>query len=299
MSRPDQSYLVGLCGSGITYSLTPVLHEYAASSLGIHYLYRPLDILALGPQQKADPQLSIQELLDWALCLGYNAFNITYPYKQAVIPLLDRLSPEAQRLAAVNTLVLEKGQLVGYNTDLTGYRFALTESLKPSSEDLREVTQLGVGGAGSATADALLSLGTSQLSLYDPDQAKAQLKAQELASFYPEAKIRALRPEELAASIASSSGLVNATPIGMHHHPGLPIATDLLHPGLWVSDVIYLPRRTALIQAAQKLGCRTFGGELMALGQGLDAFELITGQRPDQQVMQAYFSSLLDQQLGS
>ncbi|WP_421083230.1 shikimate dehydrogenase [Rothia nasimurium] len=298
MSTPDQSYLVGLIGSGITASLTPPLHEFAADLAGMRYLYRPLDIDRLGPSARSAPALSVGQILNWGFDLGYNAFNITYPYKQAVLQELDDVSAEAQRLGAVNTVVLQDGRTVGYNTDVTGYRQALTTGLSPSATDLTRVTQLGVGGAGSATADALLSLGVQHLALFDTDYERAASKAQHLSGLFPHACIQAVQEAELAASVSASIGLVNATPIGMHHHPGSPLPLDYLHPGLWVSDVIYLPQNTPLIEQARALGCRVLPGGLMAVGQAIDAFELITGHRPDATTMLAHFEQLLANQQG-
>lgn len=293
MSIPAESFLVGLIGSGITASLTPPMHEYAADQLGIRYLYRPLDTDALGPQAQAYTAKSPGPLLEWGLKLGYNAFNITYPYKQSILAYLGSITETAQRLGSVNTVVLREGRTEGHNTDVSGYRTALQAGLAPSPGDIHTVTQLGVGGAGSATADALLSLGTQVLYLYDTDSARSQAKAQELNKHYPTATVRALGAEELRQAIASSQGLVNATPIGMHHHPGSPLPLDMLHSSLWVSDVIYLPQETALIRQAHRLGCTVLPGGLMAVGQAVDAFELITGYRPDIESILPYFTELL------
>lgn len=296
MSTPEESFLVGLIGSGITASLTPPMHEYAADQLGIRYLYRPLDIDKLGPKSDSYLEKDPATLLAWGLKLGYNAFNITYPYKQSVLPHLGSVTSTAHRLGSVNTVVLRGGETEGHNTDVSGYRTALQAGLAPTPGDIHTVTQLGVGGAGSATADALLSLGTRVLFLYDTDPARSQAKAQELSNHYPTATITALAIEGLPEAIASSQGLVNATPIGMHHHPGSPLPLNLLRRELWVSDVIYLPQKTALIQRASELGCQVLPGGLMAVGQAVDAFELITGHRPTVESMLPYFSQLLNKQ---
>lgn len=298
LSTPDQSYLVGLIGSGITASLTPPLHEYAADTAGIRYLYRPLDIDRLGPAGRSAAATPVGDLLRWGFDLGYNAFNITYPYKQDVLQELDDVSAEAQRLGAVNTVVLRDGRTVGFNTDVTGYSRALTTGLSPTAADLTRVTQLGVGGAGSATADALLSQGVQHLALFDTDYERAETKARHLSALFPQARIQAVAEADLAASVGDSTGLVNATPIGMHHHPGSPLPLDYLHSDLWVSDVIYLPQNTPLITQARRLGCRILPGGLMAVGQAIDAFELITGHRPDTTTMLVHFEQLLDGQQG-
>ncbi len=293
VSTPEESYLVGLLGSGITTSLTPPLHEFAADRAGIRYLYRPIDIETLGPARRAANAVPVGELLRWGLDLGYNAFNITFPYKQAVLEHLDEVSDAAARLGAVNTVIVREAKILGYNTDVTGFASALTQGLAPSPGDLTTVTQLGVGGAGSATADALLKQGVEELLLFDSDHQRTQAKATQLAGLYPGASVRALAAEQLPAALARSRGLVNATPIGMHHHPGSPLPLSLLHPNLWVADVIYLPQNTALIKQARTLGCRVLPGGLMAVGQAADAFELITGIRPNVTDLLAHFETLL------
>ena len=296
MSTPNESYLVGLLGSGITASLTPPLHEFAADRAGVRYLYRPIDLDALGPGARAAGVLPVGELLRWGFDFGFNAFNITFPYKQAVLEHLDEVSDAAARLGAVNTVVAREGRLIGHNTDVSGFASALTQGLAPAPEDLAIVTQLGVGGAGSATADALLSLGTRTLNLFDVDIERSSAKAQQLAALYPGATVRAVTEAELAEALATSTGLVNATPIGMHHHPGAPLPLDYPHPGLWVFDVIYLPQNTPLIQKARSIGCRLLPGGLMAVGQAADAFELITGLSPNRAELLTHFEQLLEAQ---
>lgn len=296
MSTPNESYLVGLLGSGITASLTPPLHEFAADRAGVRYLYRPIDLDALGPGARAAGVLPVGDLLRWGFDFGFNAFNITFPYKQAVLEHLDEVSDAAARLGAVNTVVAREGRLIGYNTDVSGFASALTQGIAPTPEDLATVTQLGVGGAGSATADALLSLGTRTLNLFDVDLERSSAKAQQLAAHYPGTTVRAVSESELAEALAASTGLVNATPIGMHHHPGTPLSLDYLHPGLWVFDVIYLPQNTPLIQKARSIDCRVLPGGLMAVGQAADAFELITGLSPNRVELLPHFEQLLEAQ---
>ena len=207
----------------------------------MRYLYRPIDLDALGPGARAAGVLPVGDLLRWGGDLGYNAFNTTFPYKQAVLEHLDEVSDAAARLGAVNTVVAREGRLIGYNTAVSGFASALIQGIAPAPEELATVTQLGVGGAGSATADALLNLGTRTLNLFDVDFERSSAKAQQLATHYPGTTVRAVTEAELAQALATSAGLVNATPIGMHHHPGAPLPLDYLHPDLWVFDVIYLP----------------------------------------------------------
>ena len=116
MSRSSHSYLVGLVGTGIGPSLTPALHEREADELGIRYLYRRLDL-----DELRLPPTAIGDLLAAARLAGYDGLNVTHPCKQLVLGHLDELSPDAEALGAVNTVVLRGGRAVGHNTDWSGF----------------------------------------------------------------------------------------------------------------------------------------------------------------------------------
>lgn len=290
MSTIEQSYLVGLIGEGVEPSLSPPMHEAAADAHGLRYLYRPIDLLALGRGASA-----VGDLLRAGRDLGYNAFNITHPCKQVVIGELDSISPHAERLGAVNTVLIRDGKFHGENTDFSGFGFGLRTGLPDAT--LGSVLQLGAGGAGSAVAHALLDAGVGHLALVDTDAARAAACATALADHFPEATVTAHAPGEVTALLAAADGLVNATPIGMHQHPGLPLDTAALEPRHWVADVIYRPVDTELIRTAAALGCRTLDGGHMAVGQAIGAFSLITGIEPDAERMRAHFLDMIDRGL--
>ena len=149
------SFLVGLLGEGIQHSLTPPMHVTEAELLGVGYEYRILDLLELGEDPRSTPEIVRRARDD-----GFAALNVTYPCKQLVIPVLDELSPEAARLDAVNLVLFRDGRMIGHNTDWTGFRSALTAGLP--GERMETVTQVGTGGAGAATAYALLSVGVKR-----------------------------------------------------------------------------------------------------------------------------------------
>lgn len=287
-SSVKRSYLVGLIGAGIGGSLSPAMHEEEARRLGINYVYRRIDLERIGRDAQALP-----ELLDAAQALGYDGLNITYPCKQAVIPLLDELTDDARALGAVNTVQLRDGRRIGHNTDWSGFKRAFERGL-PDVRPQR-VVQLGAGGAGAAVAHAVMTMGAGELTLVDVDSARARALAAELQARFPDARVSAVdgSPAVLADVLAASDGLVHATPTGMAKHPGLPLPAELLHPRLWVADVVYFPIETALIRAARALGCRTLTGGGMAVYQAVEAFEIFTGVAPDAERMFAHFQSLL------
>ncbi len=278
--------LVGLVGTGVGPSLTPAMHMREATHHGLPYVYRTLDldVLGLRPHQ-------VGELLVWARRLGYDALNVTHPCKQLVLPHLDHLEARAERLGAVNTVVLSPdGSTTGHNTDTTGFATALATGLP----DVRttEVVQLGAGGAGAAVADALLTGSTDRLVVVDVDPRRSHALVGELAARFPTARVETADPDKLAALSREVDGLVHCTPTGMVAHPGLPLDPDLLHPALWVADIVYRPLETPLVRAARDAGCPTLHGGHMAVHQAVDAFRLITGLEPDADRMLAHLHEL-------
>ena len=302
MSSPSESYVVGLIGEGVLPSLSPPLHEQAADRLGLRYVYRPVDLAVTaagrdgvagrdGAGDAGDTAARLRTLLHVGRELGFNAFNITHPCKQMVLQYLDEVSDDAARLGAVNTVLIRNGKFVGHNTDFSGFAAALADGLPDAALD--RVVQLGVGGAGSAVAYALLSAGCTALTLIDLDYARAQERAEALGALFPGQAVTAVESADLPAVLAEADGLVHATPVGMHSHPGLPLDPELLSQQQWVADVVYRPLETELVRAARARGCAVLDGGYMAVGQAVDAFELITGIRPDADRMRADFSDLI------
>ena len=162
--------LEGLIGAGIQLSRSPGMHEAEAVAQGMRLTYRLIDLEVLREGAEALPRL-----LSMAQAAGFAGLNITYPCKQAVIPLLDELSPDALALGAVNTVVFADGKRIGHNTDWWGFAESFRRGLPDAS--LAHVVQLGAGGAGSAVAHALLTLGAKRLAIVDTDRPKAEALA--------------------------------------------------------------------------------------------------------------------------
>ncbi|MES2710819.1 MAG: shikimate dehydrogenase [Pseudomonadota bacterium] len=278
--------LAGLIGRGIQASLTPAMHEREGAAHGLALSYRRIDLDAMGLGVDALPTL-----LDRAEAAGFAGLNITFPCKQAVIPLLDDLSEEARALGAVNTVVLRDGKRIGHNTDCSGFAEGFARGLPDVA--LGEILQLGAGGAGSAVAEALLRKGVGRLTLHDVDAARAEDLASALRARFGEARARA--GVAIEAAVAVADGVVNCTPVGMAKLPGTPMPVALLRPNLWVAEIIYFPLETALLKAARALGCRTLDGGGMAVFQAVGAFRLFTGREPDPARMLAQFAELVAQ----
>lgn len=281
---PRPKLLVGLIGAGIQRSLTPALHEEEARQQGLrlHYQLIDLDLAGQGPE-------ALPTLLAAARTMGFAGLNITYPCKQSVIPLLDELSDEARAMGAVNTVVRQGTRLVGHNTDGSGWRAGFERQLPGAA--LGRVVLLGAGGAGSAIAHALLDMGCARLVLVDPEATRARALAAALNASHGGARAQA--EADVAVALQGADGLVHATPTGMDKLPGLPLPAALLRPGLWVSEIVYFPLDTALLQAARAAGCRVSDGGGMAVGQAVNAFRLFTGRSADAARMDAHFRRLV------
>jgi len=281
---PARSVLIGLIGAGIQASRSPALHEREAEAQGMRGIYKliDLDMLNLGAEAAG-------ELLTAAQKLGFAGLNITHPCKQAIIATLDALSPEAEAIGAVNTVVFEGKRRVGHNTDAYGFAESFRRGLPGARID--RVVQLGAGGAGAAVAHALLSLGAGTLTLVDVDAGRAEALAARLRGRFGQG--RAWAESDAVTAMVDTDGIVNATPIGMAWYPGTPVAPALMRPGLWVADIVYTPLETALLAAARRLGCRVLPGGGMAVFQAVEAFRLFTGIIPDAVRMLRHFESMI------
>ncbi len=276
--------LVGLIGMGIQPSRMPALHEREGAEQGLTYIYRLVDLDVLGLEIEALPELVVA-----ARRFAFTGLNVTHPCKQAIIPLLDELSPCARALRAVNTVVFETdGRLVGHNTDWSGFAKSFMREL--ADVPRQRVVLIGAGGAGAAVAHALLTLGVGELSIIDTNGARANRLAADLCGRF--GQDRAIAARDLARVVDPADGVVNATPVGMANHAGMPVPCELLRPDLWVAEIIYFPLETELLRTARELGCRTMAGGGMAVFQAADAFRLFTGLEPDAERMIGHFESM-------
>lgn len=273
----------GLIGSGIQASLTPAMHMREGEAQGLSYEYELIDLSQIG----AAPE-NLPRLLDEAEARGLVGLNITHPCKQSVIPFLDMLSQQARDLGAVNTIVLRDGKRTGHNTDWWGFAESFRRGLPQA--DLSSALQLGAGGAGAATAYALLCLGVRKLLVFDRERERAETLAHAMTPLFPGATVAAA--DTLAKAMPDVAGLVHATPTGMAKYPGLPLPADLLERRHWVAEVVYFPLETALLREARRRGCRTLDGGGMAVFQAVGAFRLFTDREPDADRMLAHFNTL-------
>lgn len=248
----------GLIGNPVGHSVSPPMHEAAYAELGMDASY-----VAFEP-----PVDEIAAAIDGAETLGIAGLNVTIPFKQDVLELVEA-DPLAERIGAVNTIEFRAdGEPVGYNTDAVG----VTRSFDHHGVDLdgRTAVIVGAGGAGRAAAFALSDAGCEvHIANRTVD------KAIDLASQVPHASGGSL--DTLESQLAEASILLNATSVGMESDE-TPVSSELLHEGLTVLDAVYAPLETRLLREASEAGADTIDGAWMLLFQGVEAFELWTGR---------------------
>lgn len=272
--------LTGLLGWPVEHSLSPALHNAAFTALGLNWAYLPLPT----------PPEHLPDVLRGLARCGFRGLNVTIPHKQAVLPLLDALSPTARALGAVNTISIETADdgnpcLRGDNTDVEGFLHPLrAQNLTPLS-----AVVVGAGGAARAVIYGLLQLGVERISLLNRDPIRAEQLAESLADG---ARVNPLplSPTALIEVCQSAELLVNTTPLGMWPHTeGSAWPEEVSMPAhLTVYDLVYNPHQTRLLQIAEQSGARSIGGLEMLIHQAAAAFQIWTGQpAPIEAMLQA------------
>lgn len=265
--------LIGLIATPIRHSMSPTMHNEAFAHLGLDYVYLAFEV---------DNQ-ELKDVVQGFRALKLRGFNVSMPNKTAICQYLDKLSPAAELVGAVNTVVNDHGVLTGHITDGTGYMRALAEE----GIDIigKKMTVLGAGGAATAICVQAALDGVKAISIFNQKD-KFFANAQQTV-----AKIRnntqceihlfdIADSDKLRQEIDGSAILTNATGVGMKPFEGMMLLPDaeMLRPDLIVSDVIYNPRKTYLLEVAEQKGCRTLNGLGMMLWQGAKAFEIWTGK---------------------
>ncbi|MCL6605189.1 MAG: shikimate dehydrogenase [Paenibacillus sp.] len=264
--------LLGVMGDPIAQSRSPIMHTAALRSMGISGAYVPLHII---PDKLGNAVEAIRTL-------GFRGVNVTIPHKVAVMPYLDALDESAKDIGAVNTIVNSNGFLTGYNTDGIGY----VRSLKAEAfSDLTgaRILVIGAGGAARGIAAALLREAPETIIVAN----RTADKALELAAEWSKkGNITGISLDQIPDVLTDIDVIINTTSVGMYPHMNeTPIDASLFHEGMVVSDLIYNPLRTRLLQDSLARGCRIHGGLGMFVYQGAYALEYWTGQPAPIEVM--------------
>jgi shikimate dehydrogenase len=258
--------LAGIMGWPVAHSLSPRLHGHWLQRYGIDGAYVPLPVL---PER-------LEQALGALPALGFAGTNLTIPHKEAAVALVDRLSPAAERIGAVNTVVVEPdGTLTGDNTDGFGFIASLSASGIGWQAAAGPAVVLGAGGAARAVAVALLDAGAPAVRLLNRTPDRAHGLAAALGG-----PIRAVAWAERSAALADAALLVNTTSLGMHGQPPLVLALDALPRSALVTDVVYTPLITALLAVARARGNPVVDGLGMLLHQARPGFRAWFGADP-------------------
>lgn len=259
--------LAGVMGRPIGHSLSPRLHGYWLRHYGIDGAYLPL---AVAPER-------LEQALRALPALGFRGTNLTIPHKEQALAMVDGATPTAQRVGAVNTvLVQEDGALHGDNTDGFGFLASLADCRPDWRADAGPAMLLGAGGAARAIAVALLDAGAPELRLVNRTRARAEALADGLG-----AGVQVVDWSEREMGLDGAALLVNTTSLGMNGQPPLKIALDALPHSALVSDVVYAPLETPLLAAARARGHLVVDGLGMLLHQARPGFRAWFGVDPE------------------
>ncbi len=262
--------LVGLLGDPVRHSLSPAMHNAALAELGLDWVYLALPA----------PAAQLEPVVQALAAMGCRGLNVTIPHKQAVVPLCRTLTPLAQRLGAVNTLVpLADGGWLGHNTDVEGFCAPLRQHQGDWAG--AQAVVLGCGGSARAVVAGLVELEVAQIQLVARRPAAAEAFAGDCKTWAP---MLAVQPwQALDGLLAEAALVVNTTPVGMasgsdagtsERCPLSDAQLDRLASGSTVYDLIYTPRPTRLLQEATQRGCRSIDGLEMLVQQGAASLRL-------------------------
>jgi shikimate dehydrogenase len=281
MDIDAQTQFCGVIGNPVGHSLSPAIHNAAFRTLGLNFVYLAWQVEAIGDAIKGLRALG-----------NFRGASVTIPHKVATMQFLDHVEPTAKRIGAINTIVAEKGKLIGHNTDATGALRALREGGIELTG--RHIVVLGSGGAARAIAFALAAESVAeQLTLLGIEELERTRLAEDIRpttavtvadSYLDEAALRRVLPD--------AHVLIHCTPVGMSPKADMTcVPTSLLHAGLAVMDIVYNPRETQLLKDAKRMGCKTIPGLEMFLNQAVTQFELWTNQAAPVAVMRTVLES--------
>jgi shikimate dehydrogenase len=275
-----KSNIVGLIGWPTGHSISPRMHNAAFAALGLEWCYVPLPVAT-------EPSTRIAEAVRGVRALGLRGVNVTVPHKQTVMPHLDTLTPAAQAIGAVNTIIVQPdGCLVGDNTDAPGF----IADLRDNGIDTqgKRVLVLGAGGSARAVVYGLATTGAASITIANRTLEQATELASTLQDRVPDCPLHAnALPDDLPSLAAENDLIVNCTSLGMLPKiEGVPWLPDLpFRADQSVYDLVYNPRRTRLLSKAARDGAHAVGGIGMLVWQGAIAFERWTGIQPPVDVM--------------
>ena len=262
---------IGVMGHPIGHTKSPVFQQAGLDALNIEETFEAWDVT---PEALADKVATFRSD-------GFLVACVTLPHKQEVIPMVDELSDAAQQIGAVNWIFNKNGKLIGHNTDGTGFIRALKEKVGFEVQGV-DATVFGAGGAARAVVYALKNAGIKRLTIAN----RTLERAQELAAHFTEASFKpesiSMSRDELADHVPYSGLLVNTTSLGMAGGPAelaTPVTSDMISADAIGYDVVYAPPMTRFLREVEEAGATSAGGMSMLVFQGIEGFEMATGQK--------------------
>ena len=263
---------LGIIGYPIGHSISPVFQQAALDSKQIHADYHAWEI----------PPMGLAGFMKTFRGEKYLGINVTVPHKEAVIPYLDELDPNAASAGAVNTIVNSSGRLVGYNTDTYGFLQGL-QAERGFTCGGKKVLLLGAGGAARGVLQALIQEKVSECVIANRTRSRAEELGTVGLNMGIDCRVIGMTWEELSLAAVDANLIVNCTTIGMAHamnEGDSPLQPQQIPPTALVYDLVYNPVETPLIRAAARAGAATLGGIHMLVYQGAASFELWLGVVP-------------------
>ena len=285
MRIDGETQLVGIIGDPLDNTLSPTIHNAAFDYLGLNWCYVPLTIRGE----------HLREGIAGIKALQFTGVNVTMPFKTDVLELLDEVAMFAETVGAVNTILVDKGRLIGYNTDGRGFYTALTRDL---GYDVKggKVLIMGAGGAARSVTVSLALGGCASIVIVNRTARHSEQLAGVIRLSAPDIDVNWLSPDDdYDILVAESDIIINATPLTSFTGPDLRIPVSMLNRNQVVCDLNYSSYQPPLLREAEARGARVMDGKGMLIYQAAAAFEIWTGQEAPVEVMRVALLKVLEE----
>lgn len=285
MKIDKDTSILGIIGNPLKQTLSPLMHNLTLEKMGLNYVYLPFETA----------RNNLTAVISAVRTLNIKGLNVTIPFKEEVIPLLDELSEEACACGAVNVIKNDNGHLTGYNTDGRGFIAGLREE---NVLIKGRALFIGAGGAARSTAFELARAGVTHIDFLDTNKERAEIMARFINSSAGCSTSANIMNEEAFAGLGKSADIiVNASPVGMFPRIDYsPVSSlDMITSNTVLCDLIYNPVKTKFLLMGKERGLKTIGGLSMFVYQGVFTLEILTGIKPPVQFMKEVVSHQLGQ----
>jgi shikimate dehydrogenase len=272
-------------GHPVTYSITAALQQAAFEAVGMEVTYEAVDT----------PVIDLPGAVQALRGEEYLGAAISFPHKERVVPMVDRITEEAQHTGAVDTVTRDGRQLIGHNTDVLGFRPAL-DALVGRQRMPRSAVVLGAGGAARAVVYALITTSFQHIVVFNRHLHRAERLVKHFSRSAAHMELRAKPWHEsvIEAELSKAEILINASSVGLDPNES-PLAPELLPPDIMVLDLRYVPRESKLLRDAQAAGASVvMNGDVMLIHRTAAAFELWTGDQAPLDVMRERLEAVRD-----